>query len=123
MLRLAGERAGEEFCRNMLDRQLDFNAFVAQLQDKLRALGVGILRIEKADTAQLEFMLTLAEDLDCSGLPVSGGAVCEYDEGFIAGIFGVYTGKPFIAHEIDCWATGDRTCRFAAKAVSRDSGC
>jgi predicted hydrocarbon binding protein len=112
MFRLAGARAGEEFCRNMLDRQLEFNHFIAQLQEKLRELGVGILRIEKADMAQLEFTLTVGEDLDCSGLPVTGEAVCEYDEGFLAGILGAYTGKSFVAREIDCWATGDRTCRF-----------
>ncbi|WP_274428176.1 hypothetical protein [Desulfosarcina sp. BuS5] len=23
-----------------------------------------------------------------------------------------YTGKPFYAKEIDCWASGDRLCRF-----------
>lgn len=50
-----------------------------------------------------------------TGLPVKGKTVCEYDEGFIAGILHAYTGKEFSAIEIDCWATGDRTCRFNVK--------
>lgn len=120
ILRLAGERAGEEFCRNMLDLRLPFNPFVAMLREKLKELGIGIIRIEKADMDQLEFTLTVAEDLDCSGLPVTGAPVCEYDEGFIAGVFGAYTGKPFVAREIDCWATGDRTCRFTAKPAAEE---
>jgi predicted hydrocarbon binding protein len=59
----------------------------------------------------------VSEDLDCSGLPVYGETVCDFDEGFIAGIFHVYTGKEFIVKEIDCWSTGDRTCRFTVNLV------
>jgi predicted hydrocarbon binding protein len=50
--------------------------------------------------------------LDCSGLPISGDTVCFYDEGFISGILSLYTGRKMKAAEIDCWATGARTCRF-----------
>ena len=61
-----------------------------------------------------EIILTVAEDADCSGLPVLGETVCNYDEGFIAGILSLYSGKPYTAVEVDCWATGDRVCRFHA---------
>lgn len=113
----AGHLAGREFCRNMLNRDLPFDEFIAQLKAKLIDLKVGVLRVEEADMAGLRFVLTVSEDLDCSGLPVFGETVCDYDEGFIAGIFNEYTGKEFIANEVDCWATGDRTCRFAVKPV------
>lgn len=114
----AGTLAGKEFCRNVLDKTLDFDAFTAQLQEKLKTLLIGVLRIEKADMESLEFVLTVEEDLDCSGLPVLGEAVCDYDEGFIAGLLTEYTGREFQAREIDCWATGDRTCRFAVRPLS-----
>ncbi|CAG0933917.1 V4R domain-containing protein [Geobacter sp.] len=117
----AGKLAGTEFCRNLLDTSLDFNGFVADLQEKLRELGIGILRIEKADLATLEIVLTVCEDLDCSGLPVTGETVCEYDEGFIAGILQCYTGKEFIVKEVDCWASGERTCRFEARPAGEDA--
>ncbi len=116
----AGALAGSEFCKNMLDTGLPFAEFIAQLQSKLKDLNIGVLRIEKADTEKLEFTLTVSEDLDCSGLPVTGDAVCDYDEGFIAGILGVYTGREFNVKEVDCWATGDRTCRFNAKLKTTD---
>jgi predicted hydrocarbon binding protein len=116
----AGRLAGTEFCRNLLDTSLDFNGFIAVLQEKLRELSVGILRIEKADLATLEIVLTVCEDLDCSGLPVADETVCEYDEGFIAGILQCYTGKEFMVKEVDCWATGERTCRFEARPVGED---
>ncbi|MBT0664684.1 4-vinyl reductase [Geobacter pelophilus] len=120
LLRSAGLRAGEEFCANVLNSDQDFNGFVAELQEKLREMGVGILRIEKADMEKLNFTLTVGEDLDCSGLPVVGHTVCEYDEGFIAGVLGRYTGKAFEAKEVDCWATGERTCRFSVTLATAD---
>jgi len=110
----AGAKAGKEFCKNMLNKELDFHTFIAELQKTLKEQGVGILRIEKADLKTLEMTITVAEDLDCSGLPMSDETVCDYDEGFIAGILECYTGKAFKAKEIDCWASGARVCRFHA---------
>lgn len=108
----AGKLAGIEFCKNKLNIQQGLNDFIADLHQKLINLSIGILKIEKADIENMSFTLTISEDLDCSGLPVYGETVCDYDEGFIAGIFLVYTGKEFNVKEIDCWSTGDRTCRF-----------
>ncbi len=118
ILREAGSLAGREFCLNMLDRTLPFTEFIARLQERLLELKIGILRIEKSDLERLEFVLTVEEDLDCSGLPLMGETVCEYDEGFIAGILAAYTGKNFSAREIDCWASGARVCRFSAAPLS-----
>jgi hypothetical protein len=108
----AGRLAGTQFCENMLNRNLDFNEFVSQLQSVLKEQAIGILRVEKADLENMKFTLTVAEDLDCSGLPSTDEVICQYDEGFIAGIMEAYTGKPFQAKEIDCWASGGRLCRF-----------
>ncbi|MBK7542131.1 MAG: 4-vinyl reductase [Candidatus Competibacteraceae bacterium] len=115
MLQDAGWIAGREFCLNLLDRHQSFSTFIMEVQDKLRELGIGVLRVEKANLDNLLFTMTVSEDLDCSGLPLSGTTVCDYDEGFIAGLLYTYTGKPFSAKEVDCWATGDRTCRFDIK--------
>ena len=109
----AGRLAGQEFCKNVLDTSLPLNKFIAQLHDALLELSVGILRMEKSDTNNMSFTATVSEDLDCSGLPIRGVTVCDYDEGFIEGIFTVYTGKKFEVKEIDCWTTGERTCRFS----------
>ncbi len=117
LLREAGKLAGTEFCRNVLDRSLPFNEFVAQWQEKLLDLKIGIMRLEKSDSENMEFTMTVAEDLDCSGLPPADVTVCEYDEGFIAGVFAAYTGREFDVREVDCWASGERTCRFRAVAA------
>ena len=113
----AGRHAGIHFCKNMLDPDMDFNEFIAQLQRILKEQAIGILRIESADLENMHFILTVAEDLDCSGLPCTDEVVCQYDEGFIAGILEAYTGISFNAKEIDCWASGDRVCRFDVRAV------
>ena len=113
----AGYQAGTEFCRNLLDVSLALSPFVAQLHAQLLELSIGVLKVEKADAEKMSFVVTVSEDLDCSGLPVGGDTVCDYDEGFIEGIFEVYTGKTFVVKEVDCWSTGERTCRFTIDQV------
>jgi predicted hydrocarbon binding protein len=115
----AGDIAGKFFFDGFMKefKDLPLNGFIAELQRLLKELGVGILRVEKADPENGEFTLTVSEDLDCSGLPDLGIEVCNYDEGFIAGIFFKYTGVTFKAKEVDCWCSGDRTCRFAVNRI------
>ena len=98
----------------------DSRSRAARLQRRLRELNVGNLRVERADPATMRFTLTVAKDLDCSGLPVTGETVCDYDEGFIAGIMRTYFGREFVAREIDCWASGGRICRFEVKPLAAD---
>jgi len=117
-IREAGRLAGMEFTRNVLDLKVDLNTFVANLQKVLEELKIGILRIEAIDEKAEEIILTVAEDLDCSGLPITDETVCDYDEGFISGILNVYTGKTYTVREIDCWASGDRVCRFKCSVAS-----
>ena len=113
----AGEIAGTFFFDNFMTeyKDLPLRGFVGELQRILKELGVGVLRVEKADTEKGEFVLTVSEDLDCSGLPDLGIEVCNYDEGFVASIFCKFTGVVFKAKEVDCWCSGDRTCRFVVK--------
>lgn len=115
LFRQAGFLAGREFCQNLLDSSLPFSEFIASFKAQLINLKIGILRIEEADLDNLAFTINVSEDLDCSGLPLFGESVCDYDEGFLAGVLNAYTGKNFTAKEVDCWATGDRTCRFVVK--------
>ena len=108
----AGRLAGKEFTKNIMDISLPFDLFIASLQKTLQELKIGIMRLETFDEDSGDIMLTISEDLDCSGLPITGETVCDYDEGFIAGILELYTLKPYTVREIDCWANGNRVCRF-----------
>jgi len=110
--RRAGYLAGCEFANNVLNLELDFDQFISHLQESLKQLKIGILRMEFFDPASGEIVLTVGEDLDCSGLPVTNENVCIYDEGFISGILESYTGQKYDVREVDCWASGDRVCRF-----------
>ncbi|GHU26564.1 hypothetical protein FACS189488_14720 [Betaproteobacteria bacterium] len=115
--RQAGFLAGAEFARNVLDLKADFDTFVANLQTALKNLKIGILRMEAFNGDTGDIVLTVGQDLDCSGLPVTNETVCNYDEGFIAGILEAYTGKKYKVREVDCWANGDRVCRFQGNVV------
>lgn len=113
----AGALAGKEFYAHMLTPTTDLNEFVRQLQEVLKDLGIGILRVERADMEKGEIIVTVSEDLDCSGLPELDYEICSYDEGFISSLLECFSGIKFIVKEVDCWCTGDRTCRFSATAV------
>ncbi|GLC82387.1 V4R domain-containing protein [Lacrimispora brassicae] len=111
----AGKLSGREFALHLLDLTLPLNDFLASLQKSLEVHKIGILRFEKFDPHTGEVVLTVGEDLDCSGLPVTGDYVCNYDEGFLAGVLKEYTGKEYVVKEVDCWASGSRVCRFEAR--------
>lgn len=115
LFRKAGFKAGSEFAANTLNLQADLEGFVAELSKVMLDMKIGIVRVEKWDAKTDTFTITIGEDLDCSGLPITGETVCNYDEGFIAGILQTYNKKKYHVREIDCWASGDRVCRFAGK--------
>ena len=106
----AGKISGQEFCHHNMNGDLPFFDFIPHLQAKLRDLGIGILRIEHSNPQNFHITLTLEEDLDCSGTPVTGQTLCHYDEGFLAGIFECYSGHEMEARELECWGTGSQTC-------------
>jgi predicted hydrocarbon binding protein len=114
--RQSGYLAGIEFARHVMDLRVGFSTFLANLQRTMKELKIGILRMETFDEMTGDIVLTVGEDLDCSGIPITDETVCYYDEGFIAGILEAYTGKKYKVREIDCWANGDRVCRFRGTA-------
>lgn len=108
----AGKKAGQEYCKNILPQGDDLNGLFAELQRTLKEFGIGIFRVETADIEKSSFVITVSEDIDCSGISVCSEQICTYDEGFIAGILLAYSGKDFLVKEVDCWGSGGRVCRF-----------
>jgi predicted hydrocarbon binding protein len=113
----AGYLAGKHFYQNLIGSACTIDEFFRKTQLLLKELQIGILRVEEADMDQGRFVITVSEDLDCSGLPDLDFEICTYDEGFIAALLESYSGKAFQVEEIDCWCTRDRTCRFVAQAA------
>lgn len=113
----AGYIAGTHFHERLIGKTGSIGDLVKKLQSVLRELGIGILRVEEHDEQTGRMVMTVSEDLDCSGLPELSYEGCTYDEGFIAAILHSAVGKKFQVKEIDCWCTGDRTCRFEAIPV------
>ena len=120
LFRKAGYLAGSQFALNMLNLEADFDTFTAQLQKLLRDLKIGVLRIEEVTGGGNRIILTVAQDLDCSGLEPSNEVVCNYDEGFLAGILETYTKTPYQVREIDCWSSGARVCRFRCSTQEQE---
>ena len=110
----AGKMAGRQFYEHYIEPVSSLEELVSKTQRLLREKGIGILKIEEVSMEQGRIMLTIDEDLDCSGLPELEYETCIYDEGFVAALFECFTQKNWTVKEIDCWCTGARTCRFMA---------
>lgn len=108
----AGLLAGKMLFQNFLAGEKDLSRIISKITQLFADLKIGIVRFEATDASKLRFILTVAEDLDCSGLPETGSEVCVYDEGVFAGLMSEVAGHSLKAKEVDCWCTGDRTCRF-----------
>ncbi len=104
----------KHFSWSMIRNVAEGRRNLASLQSSLEVHKIGILRIEKFDPRTGDVILTVGEDLDCSGLPVTGDQVCNYDEGFLSRVIKEYTGKDYLVKEVDCWAGGACVCRFEA---------
>lgn len=120
LFRDAGALAGKAFYDKYCTAAATTNELARIIQDQFRALAIGIVRFEKSDVENLHFQLTVDEDLDCSGLPDTNEQICAYDEGFIKGILESFTGKEFSVKEVDCWCSGERTCRFRARVAGTE---
>ncbi len=115
LFRLAGAMAGRTFAKETLDLTLPFDKFAAHLSESLKKSKIGMLEINSFDAANGKLTLSVYGDLDCSGISNIGKTLCQYDEGFIAGILGLYTGKSYNVIEVACWGTGHNACIFEAK--------
>lgn len=111
----AGKIAGAEFYKHCIAPVKNQSEFVSKTQKILKDQGIGILKIEEQNLAEGKLVLTIDEDLDCSGLPELDYETCVYDEGFLSGIMGEFTKEKWSAKEVDCWCTGARTCRFVVQ--------
>lgn len=110
----AGELAGLELYQNALSSK-DLKELVGKLTGLLKDLNIGIFNVERADAEKSEFVFTVSEDLDCSGLPDTGEKKCQFDEGLIAGILKGFLKREVTVEEVSCWGKGDKTCRFSIK--------
>lgn len=81
ILREAGRLAGRAFAERFLGPMTAMPEYVRNLQARLREYGIGIMRMEEADAEAGRFVLTIEEDMDCSGLPEMDTEVCQFVEG------------------------------------------
>ncbi len=108
----SGRLAGYEFAMHELTLEQTFEDFIKQLADTVFKLKIGILTLESYNADTGELSISIANDLDCSGISAQNQAICKFDEGFLAGLLGAFTGEDYDFKEVDCWGQGEGTCRF-----------
>ena len=110
----AGQLAGKEFYQHMIGETHEGQWLLRRLQQVLREMGLGLLRLEEAAPDNSRFVFVLKEDLDCSGGPVKGYSTCFFDAGVFSGVLEAFFHQPYDVVETECWNRGDERCRFEA---------
>ncbi len=116
----AGKIAGAEFYKHFIHPVNSVEKFFSKTQETLREKNMGILRVEEADFDGGRVVLTMDEDVECSGLPELDFEVCVFDEGFVAALVESFAGEKWTAKELDSWCTGARTCRFLVQKARKE---
>jgi uncharacterized protein len=111
-LNQTGNRAGQAFYRHIIGDVADLDEFTATVKTTFKNMLIGNVEFDSIDLDSGKLVITVAEDVDCSGLPNQGKEVCVFSEGLISGLLEAFTGKPFSVREASCWASGDDKCRF-----------
>lgn len=114
IFRQSGRQSGLAFYHRHFDESLEPEQFISKLQRILQSMGIGLINIEYAVDNGAQIVITLDEDLECSGLPITNSEMCHYTSGVISGLLEGYYQQPYRIEELDCWCSGDRTCRFKA---------
>jgi uncharacterized protein len=117
LFREAGKLAGMNFYFQVLGSSSDFQSFIKNLQYSLKYMGIGIVWSGKSDRKSAQLILSASEDAHCSGFPGIDYEMCNYDEGFFAGLLEGFSGMPFSVEKISCWSMCDQTCQFKAEAI------
>ncbi|MBI9018612.1 MAG: 4-vinyl reductase [Phycisphaerae bacterium] len=115
LIKNAGYHAGRECCNAVFDCDLPPQMFMISLQMMFKENNIAIINFEKADFDNWQLVIAVNEGLECSGIAPMGHPGCFYLEGFFGGILETYAGRKFIIKEIDCWAAGQRVCRFTVE--------
>ena len=117
----AGQLAGCALYEQLLAGAQDIEDLARRLSDKLKDLGIGVLRLVEHSPDGKDLAFTIHEDLDCSGMPDKSVTKCQYDEGVLAGVLGSFYGANVSVKEVECWGTGHDACRFEAHVTSNES--
>ncbi len=63
--------------------------------------------------------MTVSEDADCQDFRFLARLYVIMMKDLFPEFSVSYTDRPYEAIEVDCWATGDRVCRFHANVIKR----
>ncbi|MBI2076910.1 MAG: hypothetical protein HYT80_00865 [Euryarchaeota archaeon] len=118
--RLTARAAMGDILREYADKE----QAMRRIFDEIRANGIAIPEV--VDRTEDRFTVRLYENVTSAGVPPEGKPICHYQSGMLSGIFEILTARPVLAHEVHCWALGDRFCEFqldlGPKPVTSDPG-
>lgn len=118
ILKEAGFNAGVEFYNNVIAVSESTGNFFTDFELHFKGWKLGLLVFdEDVNKDSTEYSVKIYQDLNSSGVEHVSETICEWDEGFIAGVLTTYSKANFYVLETECWASGHEFCRFKIKRL------
>ncbi len=98
--------------------------FLKAVRDLCANLRLGLVVLDKQDSAKGKFTLRVDECVSCAGISGVSAPICHWEAGIVAGLFKQFTsvGAPrprnVKAIETKCNAVGDNTCAIEVEVLS-----
>ncbi len=107
----AGQRVGNALGQAVVEgAEKDLNKYLGLIGKVCLDLSIGLVVMEKMDSARGLLSLRVDECVSCAGLSGATAPICHFEAGMVGGIVRVFVGKDVKASETRCNAVGDKTC-------------
>lgn len=106
ILREAGLKVGEALYEKVKDP--DLNTFLGNIANFWQTHSLGNVEVKTLNP----LTISVQDCFECSGLPYLGRPACAFDSGILESLFTLYNKEEAKVKETECYALGDKACRF-----------
>jgi len=102
----AGLKVGEALYEKVKDP--DMSNFLANIATFWENHSLGSVEVKNLQP----LTISVQDCFECSGLPYLGRPACAFDSGILESLFSLYNQEEVKVMETECYALGDKQCRF-----------
>ncbi len=106
ILHEAGLKVGEALYEKVKDP--DMSTFLGNIANFWETHSLGSVEVKEFQP----LTISVEDCFECSGLPYLGRPACAFDSGILESLFSLYNNEEIKVKETQCYALGDKACRF-----------
>ncbi len=106
ILHEAGLKVGEALYEKVKDPNMEI--FLGNIASFWETHSLGSVEVKTLNP----LTISVQDCFECSGLPYLGRPACAFDSGILESLFSLYKEEEAKVKETECYALGDKACRF-----------